>query len=244
MERIRLDKYLADSGLGTRNQVKNIIKKGRVSVNGEVVSAPELKVDRTKDIILADGRPVYSEKFEYYMLNKPGGVVSATKDNVCKTVLECIGKENSDLFPVGRLDKDTEGLLLITNDGKLAHKLLAPKNHIGKTYYADIKGVVTRDDVITFLNGICLEKDFVTLPAKLEILSSDEISSVFVTIREGKFHQVKRMFESIGKKVVYLKRVSMGNLKLDEKLAPGEFRPLTEEEKTGLLSDSLWKSEG
>ena len=164
------------------------------------------------------------------MLNKPAGVVSATKDNHDKTVLELIKTERKDLFPVGRLDKDTEGLLLITNDGELAHRLLSPKKHVDKVYFAKVKGVVTEEDQRIFAEGVSLGQGEMAKPSKLEILVSDEISEIRLTIQEGKFHQVKRMFLSVGKEVIYLKRLSMGTLQLDENLALGEYRPLTEEE--------------
>lgn len=228
---VRLDKYLADMGVGTRSEVKEYIRKGRVKVDGITVKQPDLKLEASKSQVYFDSRKLVYEALEYYMLNKPGGIVSATTDSHCKTVVELIetGK-NKDLFPVGRLDKDTEGLLLITNDGDLAHGLLSPKKHVPKTYYARIKGRVTREDIITFHAGIKLGEDFTTLPAELVPLCAGEVSEIEVTIYEGKFHQVKRMFEAVGKEVVYLKRLSMGELKLDESLAPGEYRKLTEEE--------------
>ena len=177
----------------------------------------------------------YAE-FEYYMLNKPAGCVSATSDNLHKTVLELIDtKVRKDLFPVGRLDIDTEGLLLITNDGALAHQLLSPKKHVDKTYYAEIEGMITNEDVVAFKEGLDIGENTLTLPAKLVILESGTISKIEVTIQEGKYHQVKRMFEAVGKRVVYLKRLSMGTLTLDETLKPGEYRQLTPEEIEHLI---------
>jgi 16S rRNA pseudouridine516 synthase len=165
------------------------------------------------------------------MLNKPAGVVSATIDNVSKTVIELItDKQGKDLFPVGRLDKDTEGFLLLTNDGELAHQLLSPKKHVDKVYYARVKGRVTSEDQKAFLTGVAIETDYTTLPAKLTILSSGDISEIELTIQEGKFHQVKRMFEAVGKEVIFLKRLSMGGLTLDPTLSPGQYRSLREEE--------------
>lgn len=231
---IRLDKYLADIGIGTRTEVKSYLKKGRVTLDGIPVKRGELKVLKNADNICFDGKKVTYRLYQYYMLNKPAGVVSATKDNLHETVIDLIEtkehREHRELFPIGRLDKDTEGLLVITNDGELTHRLLSPRNHVGKKYYAKVLGQVTLDDVKTFSMGIQLEQDFITLPAELEILSSDEISEIEVIIYEGKFHQVKRMFDFIGKKVIYLKRLSMGKLELDTSLSVGEYRELTDNE--------------
>ena len=232
--KIRLDKYLADMGCGTRSQVKQEISKGRVTVNGTTVKRPEYKVDSASDQVCLAGEPVSYAKFEYYMLNKPAGVVSATKDPVEKTVLDLIDSRRADLFPAGRLDKDTEGLLLITNDGELAHRLLSPKKHVDKVYYACIEGRVTDEDVALFDAGLDIGDDKPTLPAVLEIIRSDEKSEILLTIKEGRFHQVKRMFHAAGKEVLYLKRLQMGSLKLDERLSPGEYRELTEEEVNAL----------
>jgi len=230
-ESVRLDKYLASMGKGTRSEVKGYIRKGRVKVDGKVVKSSDLKLDSVKSEVYLDNTKVEYVTYEYYMLNKPAGVISATTDNYNKTVVELItDSKNKDIFPVGRLDKDTEGLLLITNDGDLAHRLLSPKNHVGKVYYARVQGLVTKNDVEQFAEGIKLDDDFTTLPAQLKIIEAGEISTIEVTIYEGKFHQIKRMFESVDKEVIYLKRVSMGNLILDETLAPGEFRELTKEE--------------
>ncbi|WP_330698465.1 pseudouridine synthase [Anaerocolumna sp. MB42-C2] len=228
---VRLDKYLADMGIGTRSEVKTYIRKGRVKINGIIVKEPDIKINTISSEVYFDNEPIVYETVEYYMLNKPAGVVSATVDNHCETVVELIKSgRNKDLFPVGRLDKDTEGLLLITNDGDLAHRLLSPKKHVPKVYYARIKGMVTKEDVETFRSGIQLDEDFITLPARLDILEAGDISDIKVTIYEGKFHQVKRMFEAVSKEVLYLKRLSMGELYLDESLAPGEYRKLTEYE--------------
>lgn len=227
---MRLDKYLSNMGIGTRSEVKGYIRKGRVTVNGERADGPEQKVDEKSDQIAFDGQMVSFVEMQYFMLHKPAGVVTATEDKRDKTVLDLLESPiKHQLFPVGRLDKDTEGLLLITNDGALAHELLSPKKHVQKVYYARIAGRVTKEDVKVFSQGMDLG-DFTTMPAQLEILTSGEESDIEVTICEGKFHQVKRMFEKVGKKVLYLKRISMGNLCLDEHLAAGEYRPLTEEE--------------
>lgn len=231
---IRLDKYLADMGYGTRQEVKKLIRSGQVSVNGAVVKKPETKVEQTVQEVCLNGEKVGYESFEYYMLNKPAGVISATEDRSCQTVVDLIQeKKRKDLFPVGRLDKDTEGLLLITNDGELAHRLLSPKKHVDKCYFARVSGKVTEDDVRSFENGVnigSLEQPEITMPGKLEIITSDEISQIHLTIQEGKFHQVKRMFQAVGKEVIYLKRLRMGTLVLDENLSIGEYRPLTKEE--------------
>lgn len=228
---IRLDKYLADMGVGTRTEVKKLIRQGKVTVDDVIIKTPEQKIDIISQKVFCNGQGVKYQEYEYYMLNKPAGYVSATTDNHDKTVLDLItDKKRKDLFPVGRLDKDTEGLLLITNDGELAHRLLAPKKHVDKLYYAKVEGVVTEEDVKAFAEGVSIGEDEMTRPAVLEILQSDEISEIHLTIQEGKFHQVKRMFESVDKKVIYLKRLSMGTLKLDERLKLGEYRPLTEEE--------------
>lgn len=228
---LRLDKYLADMGIGTRSEIKLWIRKGRVKINGELCDKPETKVSLDSDEIYFDDSRVNYIDYLYYMLHKPAGVVSATMDNVNKTVLDLIeDKQGKDLFPVGRLDKDTEGLLLITNDGDLAHRLLSPKKHVDKVYFAKVNGKVTEEDQSAFAMGIEIGEEALTLPAKLNILKSDEVSEVELTIQEGKFHQVKRMFEAVGKEVIYLKRLSMGNLVLDPNLKLGEYRELTKEE--------------
>lgn len=231
---IRLDKYLADMGCGTRQEVKKFIRSGQVSVDGIVVKKPETKVEQTVQEVFLNGEKVGYESFEYYMLNKPAGVISATEDQSCQTVVDLIkDKKRKDLFPVGRLDKDTEGLLLITNDGALAHRLLSPKKHVDKCYFARICGKVTEEDVLSFEKGVNIgsqEQPEITMPGKLEIITSDDISKIRLTIQEGKFHQVKRMFQAVGKEVIYLKRLRMGTLILDENLGIGEYRPLTKEE--------------
>lgn len=228
---IRLDKFLADMGIGTRSELKKAIRSGRVKIDGLTAKKPEEKVDPDSQQVTFDGNIVRYQTLEYYMLHKPAGVVSATKDTKEKTVIDLItGTKRKDLFPVGRLDKDTEGLLLITNDGDLAHRLLSPGKHVDKTYYARVDGKVTDADVVVFKQGLDIGDEELTMPAVLEILSSDEISEIKVTIQEGRYHQVKRMFEAVGKRVLYLKRLSMGSLKLDETLEKGAFRPLTSEE--------------
>lgn len=231
---MRLDKYLADMGCGTRTQVKDAIKKGRVSINDEKIKSPETKIDIETTIVYMDGQPISYVQTEYYMLNKPQGVVSATEDRKYKTVIDLIDdKSRKDLFPVGRLDIDTEGLLLITNDGDLAHRLLSPKKHVDKTYYVELDTKIPANAKEEMLQGITLEEEFKTMPATLELLNE---TTCYLTIREGKFHQVKRMFEYFGCTVTYLKRISMGPLTLDETLKVGEYRLLTKEELLQLKS--------
>ncbi len=230
-EQLRLDKYLADMGVGTRSEIKTWIRKGRVRLNGEICKKPESKVTVSVDEVLFDETKVGYVGLCYIMLHKPIGVVSATQDNVNETVLDLItDKQRKDLFPVGRLDKDTEGLLLITNDGDLAHRLLSPKKHVDKVYFAKVDGKVTKEDVRAFEEGVDIGEEGLTLPAKLKIIVSDEVSEIELTIQEGKFHQVKRMFEAVGKEVIYLKRLSMGSLVLDPSLKPGDYRELTPQE--------------
>lgn len=237
---IRLDKYLADMGKGTRAQIKEAVRKGRVQVGGVIVKKPEQKVYIPQDQVLMDGQPVTYVSMEYYMLYKPKGVVSATEDRRYPTVVDLIAdRSRKDLFPVGRLDLDTEGLLLITNDGDLAHRLLSPKKHVDKTYFARCDGVLDEKWAGLFAEGITLPDGLKCLPAKLEILGVHEggrMTEIRLTIREGKFHQVKRMMEAAGCPVFYLKRLTMGPLSLDETLKPGEFRPLTMKEQELLNS--------
>lgn len=263
MAAVRIDRLLAECGVGSRSEVKQLLKKGLVVVNGTVVKRPELKADAEADHIIVEGKTVCLEMYEYVMLYKPSGCVTAVRDERQKTVMEYLCAENqagsasepdaicshrTDLAPVGRLDRDTEGLLFLTNDGELAHRMLAPKSHVNKTYFAKVQGHVDEADVEAFAAGLEIGEKHPTLPAKLEILGEDicpleertgegslrvlaeRISDVELTIQEGKFHQVKRMFEVRGKKVLYLKRISMGGLDLDESLCPGQWRRLTEEE--------------
>lgn len=230
MGKIRLDKFLADMGLGTRSEVKKEIHKGQVRVNGIPEKSPEYKLDIQKDLVEINGRQISYAQQEYYMLNKPAGVVSATEDKRDTTVLDLIQeKQRKDLFPVGRLDKDTEGLLLITNDGSLAHQLLSPKKHVKKTYFVRVENPVSPEDIKILEEGVDIGEEKRTLPAEISCLSPEK-NSLCLTIKEGKFHQIKRMFQAVDNKVLYLKRLSMGSLTLDETLAPGEYRPLTKEE--------------
>ncbi|MBH7496569.1 rRNA pseudouridine synthase [Clostridioides difficile] len=228
----RIDKILSNLGYGSRSEIKKYCKQGSVVVNGIEVSNPGTQVDTENDEILFNGEEVIYREYIYLMMNKPDGYISATTDKYDPTVLDLIDLSYLafEPFPVGRLDKDTEGLLVLTNDGKLSHRVLSPKKHVPKTYYAKIDGVVTEEDVEAFLEGVVLDDGYKTMPSQLNILKSDDESEIELTIHEGKFHQVKRMFESVGKKVVYLKRLSMGNLKLDESLELGEYRELTDEE--------------
>lgn len=246
---VRLDKFLADAGRGTRSEVKKFIQKGMVQVDGAAVKRPEQKVIPGENVVTLQGEPVGTlPEFEYYLLHKPAGYVSATEDGRERTVMELVPSGRKGLFPVGRLDKDTEGLLLITNDGALAHQLLSPGKHVEKMYEALVSGRVTEEDAEAMAEGVDIGEKRPTLPARLEIMEilpegmsgekdgdsdrdcSGAVSRVRITICEGKFHQVKRMMEAVGKKVLYLKRISMGPLVLPENLPKGVCRALTEEE--------------
>lgn len=237
---MRLDKFLVACAVGSRTEVKNLLKAGRVTVNGKKEKSAKLQIDEERDEIRFDGQVLEYEEFIYYMMNKPKGVISATEDPKHRTVLDLLDDIawTKEVFPVGRLDIDTHGLLLLTNDGQLAHALLSPKRHVDKTYQAQVKGIMTQEDVETFAKGIPL-KDFTCQPARLEIISTDaekNQSQIRVTIAEGKFHQVKRMVTYCGKEVVDLQRLTMGTLILDENLQRGEWRRLTKEELENLLA--------
>lgn len=229
---MRIDKLLANVGFGSRKEVKKLLKAGVIKVDGTTISNPKVHVDPNSQEITVNGEVVDYKEYIYLMMNKPSGYLSATEDATQKTVLDLL--EYDDIiyqpFPVGRLDKDTEGLLLLTNDGQLAHQLTSPKKHIPKTYYATILGKVTEEDVLAFQKGVELDDGYVTKPAHLEIVKSGPNSIIYLTITEGKYHQVKRMFEAVGKRVTYLKRVKMGPLALDQELRLGEYRELTDEE--------------
>ncbi|AXM89428.1 16S rRNA pseudouridine(516) synthase [Anoxybacillus ayderensis] len=229
---LRIDKLLANMGYGTRKEVKKLLKAGGVKVDGMTVKDAKTHVDPKEQVVTVWGEEVEYKPFIYLMMNKPKGVISATEDAVEETVVDLLEEEDRifDPFPVGRLDKDTEGLLLLTNDGQLAHQLLSPKKHVPKTYEAMIDGEVTEDDVAAFRRGVVLDDGYETKPAELVIIRSGLRSDVRVTITEGKFHQIKRMFQAVGKRVVYLKRIQMGPIPLDETLEPGEYRDLTDEE--------------
>lgn len=244
MTTVRLDKYLAEAGAGSRSEVKKYVLKGQVQVNGQIVKNPSMKVDWETDQISFQGEMLSAREFEYYLLYKPAGCVSATQDPVHRTVMEYVPASRKELFPVGRLDKDTEGLLLITNDGDLAHRLLSPRNRVPKVYCARTRGRMTQEDVQAFEQGMDIGEKKKTLPAKLVILSEEETqegweSWVRITVQEGKFHQVKRMVDKVGKEVVYLKRIAMGPLSLEESLGKGGCRPLTERELEA-LRDWVW----
>jgi 16S rRNA pseudouridine516 synthase len=235
---MRLDKFLVDCGLGSRTEVKNLLKKKLITVNGKVESSPKRQIDENSDVITYQGNKVIYEKYLYYLLNKPKGVISATEDNFHKTVLDLLdtSARAKKVFPVGRLDIDTHGLLLLTNNGALAHAMLSPKKHVEKIYQASIAGIMTSTDVKAFKDGIEL-KDFTCQPAQLNIVrinNEEKTSLVTIVIKEGKFHQVKRMVQSCGKTVTDLKRVSMGPLHLEESLELGEWRQLTSDEMKSL----------
>ena len=232
---MRLDKYLADMQLGSRKEVKTYIKKGLVTVNGTVIKSDKFHVSEMEDTVIFDGEEITYQKDFYYLLHKPAGVISATVDNYEETVLDLFDDETyrDDLFPVGRLDKDTEGLLVITNDGALSHRLLSPKRHVEKEYFAEVAGIMTPEDQMKFKEGLTIDGGEECLPAELFIDAIDEdaqTSEIRLILHEGKFHQVKRMVQAVGKEVTYLKRLRMGGLTLDEQLAYGEYRPLTAEE--------------
>ena len=231
---MRLDKYLSEMGAGTRSELKKAVRAGRVSVNGQRAKDASIHVS-AKDEICLDGNRIVYERFVYYMMNKPAGVISATEDARERTVLDLIeGQQRKGLFPVGRLDRDTEGLLLITNDGELAHRLLSPAHHVDKVYFARLDGPVGETERRLFAEGLKVDNTFTAMPACLELLENAE--EVKVTIREGKFHQIKRMFAAVGREVLYLKRLSMGPLALDGSLAPGAYRRLTEEEESAIIA--------
>ena len=234
----RLDKFLCGSGAGTRSQVKLILKAGRVTVDGAVEKDGSRKIDPDTQAVTLDGEPLSGRRRLVVMLNKPAGFVTATEDARQKTVMELLPKQwaHLNLKPVGRLDKDTEGLLLLTNEGGLAHDLLSPRHHVDKVYYARVAGHLTEEDCQAFAAGMTLNDGLVCQSAVLEILSAGEESEAHVTLREGKFHQVKRMLAYRGKPVLYLERVKMGNLTLDPDLPRGEYRFLTAEEVENLRS--------
>lgn len=231
---MRLDKLLSDMRVGTRSEVKRYIRQGNVTVDGNSHVLPGLQVDPHAQEICCFGKPVRYQEYVYYMFYKPGGCVTARKDAKYKTVLDYIPEKHKNLSPVGRLDLDTEGLLLITNDGALSHDLLSPAKHVNKIYEAQIDGVVTKEDADLFAEGVDIGDDRKTKPAKLIIKKSAEISEVEITITEGRYHQIKRMFQAAGKQVISLKRIGMGDLKLDETLSPGSYRALTAQEIAAL----------
>lgn len=230
---MRLDKFLSNAGVGSRSQVKQLCKKGAVCVNNETVKDSGYVIDENRDTVIVAGKNISFNRYRYIMLHKPAGVVSATKDNHDKTVLDCLSPElRKDMFPVGRLDKDTTGLLLLTNDGALSHNLLSPRKHVDKVYQVWCAKTVDAEQRYMLEKGVDIGEEKNTLPARVELTT--ESNCILLTIREGKFHQVKRMLQSVGNEVIDLKRLQMGNLKLDETLAPGEYRELTQEELANL----------
>lgn len=238
---MRLDKYLGNSGVGTRKEIKEFLKKRKIKVNDKIVIDGSIKIKEYEDVIKFEDNIVEYKPFVYIMLNKPSGVISATEDKRHKTVIDIL--ENNyktyNIFPIGRLDIDTEGLLLLTNDGQLSHNLLSPNKHVDKKYYVELKTEITAEMIEKLENGIKLEENFITKNAKIEVMKDEkniekDLKKVFITITEGKFHQVKRMFKAVNNEVLYLKRVQMGNLKLDKKLSLGEYRELTENELKNL----------
>lgn len=234
----RLDKILANIGFGSRKEVKKLIKSGAVEIDGYITTDAESKVDPEKQAIRVNGTLISYKKYIYLIMNKPQGVITATEDSRSSTVIDLIDEKHLrfDISPVGRLDKDTEGLLILTNDGGMNHSLTSPKKNVDKVYYAEVAGRVNTKDIELFREGITLKDGYKALPADLEIIEESDISKIKVTVREGKYHQVKRMFEAVSKKVIFLKRLSMGSLELDEDLEPGEYRELTEEEVKELKS--------
>jgi 16S rRNA pseudouridine516 synthase len=229
---MRIDKLLSNRGYGSRKEVKKLLKSGHVKLDGVAIKDASTHVKVEDQTVTIHGDVVEYKEFIYIMLNKPPGFISATEDANQQTVIDLLELEDAvyNPFPVGRLDKDTEGLLLITNDGVLAHQLLSPKKHVPKTYFAVIEGEVTADEISAFKKGVTLDDGYETMPADLEIIKSGIRSDIEITIMEGKFHQVKRMFEAVGKRVVYLQRIKMGPLPLDKTLELGEYRELTDEE--------------
>ncbi|MGI1804325.1 pseudouridine synthase [Exiguobacterium sp. TDN 0502] len=230
---MRLDKLLSNMGAGSRKEVKLLLKAGAIQVDGEIVRDPKQHVDVETQHVLMYGEPVTYQKYIYLMMNKPPGVISATEDKRDETVIDLLFEDVTYFkpFPVGRLDKDTEGLLLLTNDGSFNHALMSPKKHVEKTYYAEVTGVLTQEDVEAIAAGVTLEDGYQAKPGKLVILSTTETDSTLeLTITEGKFHQVKRMMLALGKEVTFLKRRSIGRLELDPSLALGDYRELTKDE--------------
>ena len=229
----RLDKFLCDLNIGTRSQVKVFIQKGQVTVNDEIIKKPEHKVFEN-DTVCFQGQALSGKQYAYYMLHKPAGIISATEDKLQATVIDYFKEEPcKNLYPVGRLDKDTEGLLLITNDGEMGHRLLSPRHHIPKTYYVELAHSVNDEQIHLLETGIDIGEKKLTLPAKIQTITGN---TLYITITEGKFHQIKRMFEVVENKVMYLKRISMGELSLDESLPKGQYRRLTQDEISYLKS--------
>ncbi len=233
---MRLDRFLCEMNIGARSRVKELIRQGQVSVNGAAVRNPDTKVDEHRDEICCQGRKLTYTRFVYYMMNKPGGVVSAVRDRRQKTVLELLREEDrrDGLFPAGRLDRDTEGFLLLTNDGGLAHRLLSPGKHVDKTYCVTLDHALRTEDIRRLEEGVDIGEAELTLPGKVKVVGE---RTIHLTIHEGRFHQVKRMLQAVDNRVMALKRISFGGLALDECLQPGEYRKLSEEE-LGILREA------
>ena len=237
---MRLDRFLCELNMGSRSQVRKLVRQGLVTVNGIPAASPEQKIDELSDEIRFRGEKLQYREFVYYMMNKPQGVVSASRDNAQRTVVSFLGEDaREDIFPAGRLDKDVTGLLLLTNDGELAHRLLSPKMHVDKTYRAVLAHKLSAEDIRRLETGVDIGEERPTLPARVELLTEDDgrkedkavrDNKILLTLHEGKFHQVKRMLQAVGNEVVGLRRVAFGGLRLDPKLGPGEYRELTEEE--------------
>lgn len=227
---MRLDKFLCEMNIGSRSEVKELIRRGAVTVNGLPAKAADCKIHENADTVCVNGRQLFYQQYFYYMLNKPQGVISATEDKVSVTVMELLAPEDRrpDLFPAGRLDKDTEGFLLLTNDGGLAHRLLSPKRHVDKTYLVSIRHGLSKEEIQRLEQGVDIGEEHLTRPAR--VLPAAAENQILLTIQEGKFHQIKRMLKAVDNEVTALKRISFGPLTLDEDLQPGEYRPLTEEE--------------
>lgn len=238
---MRLDKFLCDNNIGSRSQVKELIKKGLVCINGTIVTKADFKVNETKDEVFCQGQTVIYSRFVYYMFNKPQGTVTAHHDKLSCTVMSYFKDAPAkDLSPVGRLDKDTEGLLLVTNDGELNHKLLMPKSHVPKTYYVELRDSFTDKQKEKLISGIDIGEKRPCMPAKAEIYKqSDTGKAILLTIHEGMYHQVKRMMQAVGNEVVYLKRIRFGSLCLDASLAPGSYRLLSDNEIEALKNDII-----
>jgi len=236
---VRLDKFISTTTTLSRAEAKKVIKKG-ILINDKLIKTPDYKIDEFKDQVIVNGNRLVYQKYVYIMMNKPKDTVSATEDAIERTVVDILRDEDRiyKVFPVGRLDKDTEGLMLLTNDGELAHKLISPKKDVEKKYYVEVSGELKNEHLKIIKEGVILEDGYRCKPARLEILDSSEGNSkanIFIT--EGKFHQVKRMMKSLGATVTYLKRLSIGSLKLDENLKLGEYRYLTDDELKQILRD-------
>ncbi len=232
MGRMRIDKMISNMGYGSRKDIKKYILKNKIKVNDKIITTSSLKIDPNEDIVTFDGEIINFKENIYIMMNKPNGVISSTESHE-KNVIDLLKPryQKMNLFPAGRLDKDTEGLLLITNDGKTAHNLLSPKRHVKKIYYVEVDGLVNDETVQMFNDGIVLEDGYKCMKSKLEIIEQNTVSKVKLTIKEGKYHQIKRMFKMLDMKVTFLKRIKMGKLELDLNLHPGQYRELTEKEE-------------